>query len=484
MLTNLRMALKALTQNKLQAILTLLGMSVGVAMVVIVSGLGRGAQLRIESQIESAGPTRITIKSGNFTPSAIDSSGQQDSGGGEPSEGIATSSGAGSDGADISELSKSEAVIDARRRIRAVKRTEFKSPPTPLDAAQVAALGKLDGVKSIAGEMSGNASLDPAANLPTTILRVSGFDAAWPDMTGWKVRDGRLPSAGEHASGAPVMLVTPTVAKRLWPSAKSAVGEIVPMSGKQVRVVGIVDAATEKSGAIVVPLVYIPNKLAGTLLGRTGYDKVTIRTQSIGVTSKVNKDVTAELRKLHGLGEGWANDFRAETQSNSALPGMGSDPRLARAVHSNSAGFEQTSWEEMAKSLRQAGRTFSYLLGGAAAVSLLVGGIGVMNIMLVSVAARTREIGLRMALGARTQDVMIQFLVEAVTLAALGGLIGLALGGVGLYVTEHGFHTATAVSPIMLFVAVAMAAITGITFGYGPARRASMLDPVIALKSE
>jgi putative ABC transport system permease protein len=481
MLTNLRMALKSLTQNKLQAILTLLGMSVGVAMVVIVSGLGRGAQLRIESQIESAGPTRITIKSGNFTPSAIDSSGQQDSGGGEPGEGASTSSG---DSALMVDSSQNAAVIDARRREKAPKKTEFKSPATPIDAAQVAALSKLDGVKSIAGQMEGNASLDPGSPVPAGILRVSGFDPAWPEMTSWKVLEGRLPSAGDHESGAPVMLVTPSVAKRLWPDEKSAVGKTIPMGGKQIRVVGVIDAATKSGGSIVVPIVYVPNKVAGSLLGRTSYDTVTIRTQSIGVTTKVNKEVKTELRRLHGLGDGWADDFRAETQSNSALPGMGSDPRLARAVHSNSVGFEQTSWEEMAKSLRQAGRTFTYLLGGAAAVSLLVGGIGVMNIMLVSVAARTREIGLRMALGARTQDVMVQFLVEAITLAALGGIIGLALGGVGLYVTEHGFHTATAISPIMLVVAVGMAAATGIAFGYGPARRASLLDPVIALKSE
>ncbi|QJU59601.1 FtsX-like permease family protein [Sphingomonas sp. AP4-R1] len=481
MLTNLRMALKALTQNKLQAILTLLGMSVGVAMVVIVSGLGLGAQQRIESQIESAGPTRITIKPGNFTPSAIDSSGQQDSGGGEQGEGSVVANGDTSANVD---MSQSAAIVDARRRSTAPKKTEFKTPPTPIDAAQVAALSKIAGVKSIAGQMEGNASLDAGSPLPTAILRVSGFDAAWPDMTGWKLLEGRLPSAGEHESGAPVMLVTPAIAKRLWPDDASAVGKTVPMSGKPVKVVGVIGTSEKAGSSIVVPTVYLPNKLAGALLGRTSYDTVTIRTQSIGVTTQVNKAVTEELRKLHGLGEGWANDFRAETQSNGALPGMGSDPRLARAVHSNSAGFEQTSWEEMAKSLRQAGRTFSYLLGGAAAVSLLVGGIGVMNIMLVSVAARTREIGLRMALGARTQDVMVQFLVEAVTLAALGGLIGIALGSIGLYVTEHGFHTATAVSPIMMFVAVAMAAITGIAFGFGPARRASLLDPVIALKSE
>ena len=178
------------------------------------------------------------------------------------------------------------------------------------------------------------------------------------------------------------------------------------------------------------------------------------------------------------------DDFRAETQSVAAMPGMGSDPRLARAVHSNTAGFEQASWEQMAKSLRQAGRTFTLLLAGAAAVSLLVGGIGIMNIMLVSVTARTREIGLRMALGARAGDVMLQFLVEAVALAGLGGLVGLLLGMGGLLVTQYGFHWAAATSPAMFAVALAMAAVTGMVFGFVPARRAAYLDPVIALRSE
>jgi putative ABC transport system permease protein len=482
MLTNLRMALKALTQNKLQAVLTLLGMSVGVAMVVIVSGLGRGAQLRIESQIESAGPTRITIRPGNFVPASIDSSGEQDSGGGEPSEGI-TSSGTGGDGSEMPDISQDKAVTDARHRIRAVKKTRYKSPPTPLGNAEIEMVRSMPNVKSVAGAIQGNASIDAGANLPIAILRLSGFDPAWPEITGWKLLEGRWPSEAEHRDGAPVILVTRAVAKRLWPDA-SPIDKTVPLSGRQARIVGVIDAADNADAAVVVPLVYVPNKFAQTLLGNGNYDSITIRTTSIGVTNAVAKDVQAKLRTLHHLPEDMVDDFRVETQSNAALPTMGGDPRLARAVHSNSKGFEEASWAEMAKSLRQAGRTFTYLLGGAAAVSLLVGGIGVMNIMLVSVAARTREIGLRMALGARTGDVMLQFLVEAVTLSALGGMIGLALGGLGLLVTEYGFHWATAVSPIMLVVAVAMAAITGIAFGFGPARRAAHLDPVIALKSE
>jgi putative ABC transport system permease protein len=246
----------------------------------------------------------------------------------------------------------------------------------------------------------------------------------------------------------------------------------------------VIDAGGDGARDAVVPLVYVPVGLAQTLLGRRSYDIITVRTNSVGVTTAVAKDIRQKLRVLHGLTQDTLDDFRVETQSVSALPSMGSDPRLARAVHSNTAGFEQASWEEMAKSLRQAGRTFTLLLAGAAAVSLLVGGIGVMNIMLVSVTARTREIGLRMALGARAGDVMLQFLVEAVTLAALGGLIGLLLGMAGLTVTEYGLHWATSASPAMLAAALAMAAITGMVFGFVPARRAAFLDPVIALRSE
>jgi putative ABC transport system permease protein len=482
MVINLRMALRALMQNKLQAVLTLLGMSVGVAMVVIVSGLGRGAQLKIESQIEASGPTRITIRAGNFTPSAIDSSGQQDSGGGEPSEGaVSVASGEGS----LADVAHDAAASDARRRIRTVKPTRYRSPPTPLGAAEMGVFkDQTADVKSVAGSAQGNVSLDPDANISMRTVHISGFEAAWPEMTGWKLLQGRLVDDAEHEQGAPVMLVTANAAKQLWPDAGSALGQTIAIAGRKISVVGVIDGTGDEPSGAVVPFVYVPIKLAQSLLRRNSYDVITVRTASVGVTTSVARDIRQQLRRLHRLPPDMNDDFRVETQSVSALPSMGSDPRLARAVHANAVGFEQASWEQMAKSLRQAGRTFTLLLAGAAAVSLLVGGIGVMNIMLVSVTARTREIGLRMALGARPADVMLQFLVEAVMLAALGGLIGLALGGLGLVITEHGLHWATAASPTMLVAALAMAGLTGVVFGFGPARRAAFLDPVIALRSE
>jgi len=482
MSTNLRMAMRALTQNKLQALLTLLGMSVGVAMVVIVSGLGRGAQLKIESQIEAAGPTRITIHSGNFTPSAIDSSGQQDSGGGEPSEGAVSAVSTGD--AQLADISTDSAAMDARRRIATVKATHYRTPATPLGTPETGLLRGIADVRSVAGSVEGNVTLDPDAGVPVRIVRVDGFESSWPDMTDWKLLQGRWIDEGEQVKGAPVMLITPRAAKLLWPEAQTPLGKTITAGGRKLEVVGVIDTGDQGAGDVVVPPVFIPVKLAQTLLGRASFDAVNVRTTSVGVTSAVAKTVRERLRTLHHLPQDTVDDFRVETQSISALPSMGSDPRLARAVHANTAGFEQASWEQMAKSLRQAGRTFTLLLAGAAGVSLLVGGIGVMNIMLVSVSARTREIGLRMALGARANDVMVQFLVEAVTLAALGGLIGLLLGLGGLLVTEYGLHWATAASPVMLVVALAMAAITGVVFGIGPARRAAFLDPVIALKSE
>jgi putative ABC transport system permease protein len=479
-IVSVAMALKALTQNRLQALLTLCGMSVGVAMVVIVSGLGRGAQQTIEQQIESAGPTQITIRSGNYRPAAIAAAGEQDTSGGEQAEGLVpegqmwdSSSG---------EAITNEAVERVRRKAAAPPKSRYKTPATALGEPELTLLGEIENVRAVSASVTGNVTLDPAPGVSQRIARVHGFDTHWPELHAWKLSQGRLVSASEHERGAAVMLLSRSVAERLWPRV-SPLDQTISIRGRPVRVVGTIDDDPDDRSS-VVPTLHLPLPLARQFLNRASLDVVTVRTRSVGTTSRVAAEIKEKLRELHQLSDDTVDDFRVETQGVAAMPGMGMDPRLARAVHSNVAEFEQASWEEMAKSLRQAGRTFTLLLAAAAAVSLLVGGIGVMNIMLVSVAARTREIGLRMAVGARMNDVMIQFMVEAITLAALGGLIGLALGAVGLMFVRYSLHWATAIEPTMLLIAIAMAALTGVIFGYGPARRAAVLDPVIALKSD
>lgn len=476
---NLQMALRALLQNRLQTLLTLCGMSVGVAMVVIVSGLGRGAQLRIEEQIESAGPTLITIKAGNYRPAAIVTSGQADSSGGEPPEGMGSG-----DGSEYWDPGENAAVDLARSRAQAPKMDKYRTPAKPLDQLELAMVtDKISNVRAVGGSLAGNVTLDEGSGLPVRIARVAGFSPQWPEIRGWGVQDGRLITEREHAQGAPVMLLSEQVALRLWPDG-SALEKTISLGGTVLTIVGIISDAQGDGSSIVVPTVHVPLAIAHALLERDTFDEIIVRSSSVGTTTQVANDIKAAMRVLHSLPDDTLDDFRVDTQSVSAMPSMGMDPRLARAVHSNVVEFEQESWEEMAMSLRQAGRTFTLLLAAAAAVSLLVGGIGVMNIMLVSVAARTREIGLRMALGARMKDVMIQFLVEAIVLATIGGLLGLLFGAGGLFVAEYGLAWATAISPEMLLVAIAMAASTGVIFGYSPARRAASLDPVVALKAE
>jgi putative ABC transport system permease protein len=508
---NLRIALKALTQNKLQALLTLCGMSVGVAMVVIVAGLGQGAQSTIEAQLESAGPTEITVRAGNFVPAGVITSGEQDSSGGEPGEGSQSPYDPQSSG--------------LRPKAPRPSVMRHRTPAPPLGDAELRVVRtQVSHVREVAAGVEGNLRLDDVATTSATaatgtaatatsaaatggpapasasplatpsvavrVVRIHGIEAAWPDIHAWKMRAGRAIAVEEYASGAPVALLTPGAARRLWPAADAdavaVVNRTLRLGGRDVRVIGVLvpTASGGDRDAAVVPSIYLPLGLAQALLNRPTFDTITVRTSSVGSTTAVATELRSRLRELHGLPADTLDDFRVESQSLSAMPGRGMDPRLARAVRANVAGFEQASYEEISKSLRQAGRTLTLLLAGAATVSLVVGGIGVMNIMLVSVAARTREIGLRMAMGARTADVLTQFLAEAVALASLGGLAGLGLGAAALAVASRGLRWATAISPGMLLLALSVAALTGVAFGLGPARRAAALEPVVALKCE
>lgn len=480
--TDLQLALRSITRNKLQCVLTLSGMSVAVAMVVIVSGLGRGAQISIENQIEGAGPTLITVKSGNYRPAAIAAAGQDNSSSGEPSEGIMGFAG------DQSRSSEDPQRLAALQRLREAReeppRDKYRTPAEPLRQRELRLLSSaIDNVRVVAATTSGNLSIVGEQGLPVRTLRIMGYPSAWPDMRGWQLIRGRHITAAEHAANAPLAMVSVAAAQRLWPDG-SALGSSLSLAGQRLKVAGVFQATGDDAGSLVVPAVHVPLGLAGSLLGRDDYDAILVRSRSVAFTTQVAADITAALRELHGLPDDTLDDFRVQTQGVSAMPGQGMDPRLTRAMQSNVIEFEQASWEEMAKSLRQAGLTFTLLLSAAGGVSLLVGGIGIMNIMLVSVVARTREIGLRMAVGAHMNDVLRQFLVEAVMLATAGGVIGLLLGAVGLWVANRGFQWATALSPSMLLAAVVMATLTGVCFGYGPARRAAELDPVVALKSE
>lgn len=146
--------------------------------------------------------------------------------------------------------------------------------------------------------------------------------------------------------------------------------------------------------------------------------------------------------------------------------------------------MDQVNLQEMSGTLSRAGQTMTALLASIATISLIVGGIGIMNIMLVSVTERTREIGIRRAVGARSYDVLMQFLVEAVTLGLAGGVLGIILGFVASFVITETLQWQTAISPMAVALAFGIAAATGVFFGFYPARRASKLNPIEALRFE
>jgi len=476
---NIGGAAKSLLRNRLQASLTLIGMSVGVAMVVIVSGLGLGAHQKIEAQLQSAGPTLITIRSGNFTPAGASSTGQEDGSGGEVGQGGGALS--AGDGGAATQASAANPNVQAARRV--IKMTRFHSPATPLGEADAHLVSGMQDVTAVASSMDGNVSLAPDTDTLMHVVHLNGFEASWADMQGWKLASGRWISDSEQSEGAAVALLPEGAAVRLWPGVPTPLGRALKFNGRVVTIVGTFTGQDIDAQA-VIPQIYTNLTQARELLGRNDYDTITVRAGAVDVMSALAGRIGASLRKLHELPADTFDDFQVQTQSAAAMKGLGTSPSTVRSVHSNMFNLDQESYDQMARSLRKAGQTFSLLLAGGAAVSLLVGGIGVMNIMLVSVTARTREIGLRMAVGARTRDVLIQFLAEAIMLALLGGLLGVLLGTVGLATLSHTLHWATAISPTMLVLALLMAAITGVVFGYGPARRGAILDPVIALRSE
>ena len=479
MLVNLGMALKALSRNRLQASLALSGMAIGVAMVVIVAGLGRGAQLRIEDSIERAGPTRITVRAGNFQPTAIAAAAFEEGSGG----GLGGGDGDPSPG-DADALAVTLALREEKEAAaKAAAAMKVRSPAGPLTLVELEALAtEVADVRAVAGSVVANVRLDEAVGRRVRAVRLHGYQEAWPDMSGWRLIRGREITRSEHSASAAVALLPPA-ADRLWP-AQDPLGRTLLINGRQITVVGLVDAPEIEEGFVLVPDVFVPLALAQALAKQTRLDRIDVRSISVARTTAVAASITETLRRIRELPDDTLNDFRVETQTTSAMPGLGNDPRLAMAVQSNVVEFEKASWEEMARSLRRAGQTFTLLLSAAAAVSLLVGGIGVMNVMLVSVTARTREIGLRMAIGARVRDVLTQFLVEAVTLALLGGVLGLLVGACGLWAADRGFNWATALSMDMLLLGIVVAAVTGIVFGFGPAHHAARLDPLVALRSE
>jgi len=305
---------------------------------------------------------------------------------------------------------------------------------------------------------------------------------------GWTLADGRFFTRREQEKAEQVLVIGQIVADKLFGPGVKAVGQHVTLWNQPFEVVGVITSATwvvqPAPGDDQFDAVYMPYTTTHRLLNLSKLNDITITAASSGEVTKLARDITTLLRKRHGIGDNAPDDFTVLSQATKALTTGGLPPSVARAVAGNVAQLEKVTLEQLATTLERASRTMTWLLAAVAAVSLVVGGIGIMNITLLSVTERTREIGLRLAVGARTRDVMRQFLVEAVAISLAGGVTGIIVGVIAAVMIARTLNWATVVSPLSVVLAFGVAALVGVFFGWYPAKRASQLDPIVALRHE
>ena len=402
-LETIRLALTGIFANKLRSGLTILGMTIGVASVIVLIAVGNGSSQAVQSSIQKLGSNVLLVQAGfSFGGTAVTT----------------------------------------------------VTAPISLTIADANALHDRVQAPDVAAAAPA-VTASPTLTYGSTTYSPSQFVGTTPAYSGahdYTLQSGNFFSAAQVAAHARVVVLGPTVVTNLFAGA-NPVGDTISVNGVSFQVIGVTapkgtNGVTDEDDIAFAPITAVQD----TLTGYGSVNSITVQARSESALNAAQAEVTSIIEQRHQI-------------TNTANPGF-------RVINQGSLLTASSASSSV----------FTTLLGEVAAISLLVGGIGVMNIMLVSVTERTREIGIRKAVGARRSDILTQFLTEAVLVSVFGGLAGVALGVIGSEFTIAGVHPVIATYSI--FLAFGAAVLTGLFFGTYPAGRAAALRPIEALRFE
>jgi putative ABC transport system permease protein len=401
-LETILLSLREIRRNVMRSTLTILGIVIGVAAVITMVTLGKGATAQVTSDIGKLGSNLLQVR---------------------PGQGFRTPGGIRSTAPMLKET-------DAEAILREVPGLAAVAPSASRTA------------QAIYGNQN-------------WFCTVTGSTNAFLAARNWQLDSGRSFTEGEERAGKAVCVLGTTVRDNLF-GGQDPIGASVRLGKLSFEVVGVFESkgqssfGTDQDDFVLIPLRTFQRRMAGN----TDVGTIFVSALDQVSTSQVQSDIEQLMREIRRISPGKEDDFNVRDM------------------------------QEIVSTLTGTTRVLTSLLGAVAAVSLLVGGIGIMNIMLVSVTERTREIGTRLAIGALEREVLMQFLAEAVVLSSLGGILGILLGLAAATFGSQALEVPLIIDPAIVIVAFLFSAAVGILFGYFPARKAARLDPIEALRHE
>ena len=478
-------AVRSLRRNKLQTGLTMLGMTIGVATVLTMISLGSGAQKAIQDQVKAAGMNMIVVTAGNYQARREQ----------PPDDAIEMGALSAPDTLARPHLVLAAfhpeddpfAIHDhptARQRLGDVE--AGLGAAATLTIADANEIRKIPGVQNVCEGVHMNVHVVNGGTRWFT--RIHGDDSSLPNIRrSWNFVHGDFFSAREERRNEQVIVLGSIAAQKLF-GTSNPVGKTITVWKQPFKVVGVVTSTSwlvaPVEGDDQFDAVYIPVTTLQHLLNLSKLNDITITTKSTGDVTRVEGIITNLLRKRHHLGMDTPDDFTVTNEAEKALSSGGLRPDVAVAVTGNVNGLEKVTLDQLGKTLDKSSRTMSALLASIAAVSLIVGGIGIMNIMMLSVTERTREIGIRRAVGARAREVLVQFIMESVILSVAGGMLGILMGVAAAVFISRAIQWSTSISVVSIILSFGISAAIGIFFGYYPARDASRVAPLASLRFE